>query len=79
MQQIRVAQTLHRVGLCSLHCDLYNPDSVSYTNVLPVFNFVLYFPFSLLAFQKGQSQRFLNFQVNFETICREIKIWEELC
>lgn len=55
------------------------PESVSYTNILPVFNFVLYFPFSVPAIQKGQTQRFLNFQVNCENISREIEIWEELC
>ena len=49
VQQIRVAQTVSRIGLCGLHCDLYKPDSVSYTNVLPVFDFVLYFPFSVPA------------------------------
>lgn len=79
MQQIRVAQTVRRLGLRCLHCDLYKPDSVSCTNVLPVFNFVLYFPFSVPAFQKGQTQRFLNFQVCFETFSWEIEIWEELC
>lgn len=55
VQQIRVAQILSRTGLCGLHCDLYEPDSVSSSNVLLVFNFDFYFHLSVPAIRKRQT------------------------